>query len=178
MPLDFGLLLMTELRNRTGEILDRVADRGQAFIVERNGRQKTCLVPLSVFFPDIPPTRFAEEIQELVQDGEEGRTTFTETHELAFRFPCKLTDDNPIEAIIFLPHGYPNNCPGVNASPISEGGPRRWADGTRCLYGVMTGSNPGKHTVFSTLSLARQWFQHDDTWRQTGQWPKEEGTAE
>ena len=59
MPLDFGLLSMTELRNRPGEVLDRVADDGAAFIIERNGRQKACLVPLSAFFPDIQPTRIA-----------------------------------------------------------------------------------------------------------------------
>ena len=116
MPLDFGLLSMTELRNRPGEVLDRVADDGAAFIIERNGRQKACLVPLSAFFPDIQPTRIADEIEELVQHGEEPRTTFTEARELAFRFPCRLADDTSIEATIFLPHGYPNNCPRVYQS--------------------------------------------------------------
>ena len=46
MPLDFSLLSMTELRNRPGEILDRVADKGEAFIIERSGQRKACLVPL------------------------------------------------------------------------------------------------------------------------------------
>ena len=46
MLLDFGLLSMTELRNRPGEILDRVVDSGEAFIIERNGSRKACLVPL------------------------------------------------------------------------------------------------------------------------------------
>jgi prevent-host-death family protein len=175
MPLDFGLLSMTELRNRPGELLDRVADKGEAFIIERNGRQKACLVPLSVFFPDIQPARIADEIAELIQRGEEPRTTFTEDRELAFRFPCRLADDTQVEATIFLPHGYPNNCPRVYASPIQENAPHRWADGALCLYGVMTGWNPGKHTVFSTLNLTRQWLQRYDTWRQTGQWPIQEG---
>ena len=48
---------MTELRNRPGEILDRVAETGEAFIIERNGARKACLVPLSVFFPDVSPVR-------------------------------------------------------------------------------------------------------------------------
>ena len=74
-----------------------------------------------------------------------------------------------------LPHGYPNNCPRVYASAIGEGAPHRWADGALCLYGVMTGWNPGKHTVFSTLKLARQWLRNYDAWRKTGQWPKQEG---
>ena len=72
MPLDFGLLSMTELRTRPGEILDRVADGGEAFIIERSGQRKACLVPLSVFLPDISPARIAAEIQELV--GEWRRT--------------------------------------------------------------------------------------------------------
>ena len=55
MPLDFALLSMTELRNRPGEILDRVADKGEVFIIERNGQRKACLVPLSILLPDIPP---------------------------------------------------------------------------------------------------------------------------
>ena len=65
MPYDFGLLSMTELRNGPGEILDRVAQKGESFIIERNGRRTACLVPLSVFFPDIAPTRIADEIKEL-----------------------------------------------------------------------------------------------------------------
>ena len=67
MPLDFSLLSMTELRTRPGEILDRVADEGEAFIIERSGQRKACLVPLSVLLPDIPPARIADEIQLLVE---------------------------------------------------------------------------------------------------------------
>ena len=70
MPQDFELLSMTELRNRPGEILDRVADAGEAFIIERNGSRKACLVPLSVFFPDVPPARIGEEIEELEKHEE------------------------------------------------------------------------------------------------------------
>ena len=68
MHVDFGLLSMTELRTRPGEILDRVADGGEAFIIERGGRRKACLVPLSVFVPDISPARIADEIAELVSE--------------------------------------------------------------------------------------------------------------
>src|SRR5437667_10397706 len=93
MPQDFGLLSMTELRNRPGEILDRVADTGEAFIIERNGSRKACLVPLSVFFPDVSPTRIGNEIKELERHDEKPRTTITEARELAFRFPLKLADE-------------------------------------------------------------------------------------
>jgi len=174
MPLDFGLLSMTELRTRPGEILDRVADGGEAFIIERNGQRKACLVPLSVFLPDIAPARIAHEIQELVRHGEEHSTTFTAGRELSFRFACKLSDGASVELEVLLPHGYPHNCPRVYASGVAEGSPHRWADGALCLYGVMSGWNPGKQTVFSTLNLARQWLQRYDTWRKVGRWPKQE----
>jgi prevent-host-death family protein len=174
MPLDFSLLSMTELRNRPGEILDRVADKGEAFIIERSGQRKACLVPLSVLLPDIPPARIADEIEQLVGAGEEPSTSFTEGKELSFRFSGKLEDGTPVEIAVLLPHGYPNNCPRVYANTLSEGAPHRWADGALCLYGVMTGWNPGKHTVLSTLKLARQWLRNYEIWRKDGQWPKQE----
>ena len=174
MPLDFSLLSMTELRNRPGEILDRVADKGEAFIIERSGQRKACLVPLSVLLPDIPPARIADEIELLVQRGEQPSTSFTDGKELALRFPEKLDDGTSADLSIVLPHGYPNNCPRVYASPVGEDAPHRWADGALCLYGVMTGWNPGKHTVLSTLKLARQWLRNYETWRKYGQWPKQE----
>ena len=174
MPLEFGLLSMTELRNRPGEILDRVADSGEAFIIERSGRQKACLVPLSVFLPDVAPSRIAHEIQTLVDHGEEPRTSFTEGRELAFRFQYQLSDDSPIEITILLPHGYPSTCPRVYANPLRADSPHRWADGALCLYGVMTGWNPGKHTVFTTLELARKWLRHYVAWSRSHQWPSQE----
>jgi hypothetical protein len=175
MPLDFGLLSMTELRSRPGEILDRVADAGEAFIIERSGQRKACLVPLSTFLPDISPTRIADEIQELVKHGEESWTTFTEEHELAFQFTHRLEGGPKVELQIVLSHRYPHTCPRVYASAIDVGVPHRWADGALCLYGVMTGWNPGKHTVYSTLKLARQWLCKYEIWRKVGQWPTQEG---
>lgn len=177
MPLDFALLSMTELRNRPGEILDRVADKGEAFIIERSGQRKACLVPLSVLLPDIPPARIADEIEQLVQQGEQSSTSFTDGRELAFKFPEKLNDGTSADLSIVLPHGYPNNCPRVYAGAVSETAPHRWADGALCLYGVMTGWNPGKHTVLSTLKLARQWLRNYEAWRQAGQWPKQEESS-
>ena len=175
MPLDFSLLSMTELRNRPGEILDRVADKGEVFIIERSGQRKACLVPLSILLPDIAPARIADEIERLAQHGEEPSTSFTDNKELAFRFPEKLDDGASAELSIVLPHGYPNNCPRVYAGAVAEGAPHRWADGALCLYGVMTGWNPGKHTVHSTLQLARQWLRNYQAWRSTGEWPQQEG---
>jgi antitoxin (DNA-binding transcriptional repressor) of toxin-antitoxin stability system len=175
MPLDFGLLSMTELRTRPGEILDRVA-AGEAFIIERGGRRRACLVPLSVFFPDVAPARIADEVGELVEHGEKPRATFTESHEMAFRFPQTLIDGTEVNVEVVLPHGYPDTCPRVYAKGIGGDPPHRWADGALCLYGVMIGWNPGKHTVFSTLLLARAWLRHYEDWRKTAQWPNPEGS--
>jgi prevent-host-death family protein len=173
MPLDFQLISMTDLRSRPGEVLDRVADNGEGFIIERNGRRSACLVPLSLFFPDISPERIANEIAELSTHDEKARMTITKDRELEFRFPHKLADGT-LELNIILPHGYPNNCPRVYVSSLKTKTPHRWSDGSLCLFGVMSAWNPGKHTVFSTLTLARSWLSHYDTWRNTGSWPKPE----
>lgn len=95
MPLDFSLLSMTELRNRPGEILDRVADKGEAFIIERSGQRKACLVPLSVLLPDIPPARIADELGQLDQQGEQPSTSFTDGKELVLRFRTSWTTEPP-----------------------------------------------------------------------------------
>jgi len=174
-PQDFGLLSMTELRERPGEILDRVADGGNAFIIERNGKRKACLVPLSLFFPDIPPSRIGDEIAELTNNGEPPRTSITSERELVFRFPHKLADNTVVDLEIVLPHGYPNTCPKIYAKGIVDKAPHRWIDGALCLYGVTTAWNPGKNTILSTLKLSRHWLQHYDAWRQTGTWPNDEG---
>lgn len=172
MQLDFSLLSMTELRNGPGEILDRVADKGEAFIIERSGHRKACLVPLSVFFPDVSPARIAEELRELDAGGEMPRPTITSEREFAFRFRQRISDNSSVEITIILPHGYPNRCPRVYATPLGNDVPHRWADGALCIFGVMSGWNPGKHTVSTALKLARRWLEHYDAWRGTGQWPK------
>lgn len=171
MRIDFALLPMTELRNAPGEILDRVAEQGQAFVIERNGKQKACLVPMSVFFPDIAPARIADELDQLQNAGEEPRVAFTDQRELSLTFTEASADHPPIKLNILLPHGYPSACPRVFAEGVDSNVPHRWTDGALCLYGVMTGLNPGKHTALSTLQLARQWVSHYRTWKRDGNWP-------
>jgi prevent-host-death family protein len=178
MAINFGLLSMTDFRNRPGEILDRVADGGESFIIERGGHRKACLVPLSIFLPDISPTRIASEIGELVQQGEKPRATFTESRELAFRFSVTLTDDQKVDLEIILPHGYPNLCPRVYARAVEANAPHRWRDGALCIYGVLSAWNPGKHTTYTTLNLARQWVRHYDVWRKTRKWPQKKDGEE
>ncbi|MCH7727426.1 MAG: type II toxin-antitoxin system Phd/YefM family antitoxin, partial [Planctomycetes bacterium] len=129
MPLRFTQLSMTELRTRPGEILDRTSSDGEAFIIERNGQRKACLVPLSFFLPDISPTRLAEEMEELDEQGADSRPLINEDREFVFRFGHSLGDNTQVVLSVVLPHGYPNKCPRVYASPIDEASPHVWADG-------------------------------------------------
>jgi len=173
MPYDFSLLSMTELRNAPGEVLDRVAEHGEAFIIERGGSRKACLVPLSAFFPDISPTRIAADLQELIDHDERPRPTITDDREIAIRLNGAAGGQPGVELRVILPHGYPNTCPRVYANLFSDDVPHRWKDGALCLYGVMTGWNPGKHTILTTLTLARVWLKRYNVWRDTGEWPSQ-----
>ncbi len=168
--LDFRLLPMTELRTRPGEILDRVADNGEAFLIERNGQRKACLVPLTVFLPDISPSRIANEIEELEKNGEQPQATVTDEREIAFVFQSQMKEED-VSITIVLPNGYPNACPRIYARPVDDNAPHRWADGALCIFGVMSAWNPGKHTAASALSLARRWLEHYEVWKKMGQWP-------
>src|SRR5665213_3590349 len=114
--LDFAQLSMSDFRNAPGEILDRVADDGEAFIIERSGKQKACLVPLSAFLPDIEPSRIADELQKLSDAGEQPRTSITEDREISFSFPSVKTEAAGVRITVLLPHGYPNNCPRIYAT--------------------------------------------------------------
>lgn len=169
--LDFRLLSMTDLRTRPGEVLDRVADHGEAFLIERNGQRKACLVPLTVFLPDLSPARIADELHALVEGGESPQTTVNENREIAFVFPHHLEDMN-VDIQIVLPHGYPNSCPRVYAHGVDVKAPHRWSDGALCIFGVLSSWNPGKHNAASTLNLARRWLQSYTTWKKTNEWPR------
>ena len=172
MQIDFKPLPMTELRTRPGEILDRVAENGESFVIERNGRQKACLVPLSVFLPDILSTRIADELEELEKVGESSCTTVTPEREIALKFGRGVGHDL-YDITVVLPHGYPNVCPRVYADPVDSGTPHRFSDGALCIFGVMISWNPGKHTAYTALNSARQWLKHYEIWRKNGEWPKQ-----
>ena len=173
MHINFSVLPMTELRTRPGEILDRVADHGEAFLIERNGQRKACLVPLGVFLPDIAPERIADEIQELEKNGEQPRTTVTQEREIAFLFP-RIDKRDAYDITIVLPHTYPNACPKIFVDDLDSGAPHRWADGALCVFGVMSSWNPGKHTAAFALELARRWILRYESWKKTGEWPNPE----
>src|SRR5262249_35595185 len=155
--LEFKPLPMTELRTRPGEILDRVADGGESFVIERNGRQKACLVPLSVFLPDISPARIAYELNRLERAGESTRTTITANKEVAIRLQCVIGEEYDIT--VLLPHNYPNACPRVYADPVISDAPHRFSDGALCIFGMTSTWNPGKHTVTDAVNGAQLWLK-------------------
>lgn len=172
MAIEFKSLKMMDLRAQPGEILDRVARDGEAFMIERNGHRKACLVPVSFFVPDIPPNKISEEWEILKQKGENPKITITDDHEVKFTFHEVVTGENILLSII-LSHGYPNTTPKVHADPIATNAPHRWRDGSLCIFGTMAQWNPGKHDVYFVLKMARQWLKKYSIWSQDGQWPKE-----
>ncbi|WP_316205135.1 MULTISPECIES: type II toxin-antitoxin system Phd/YefM family antitoxin [unclassified Bradyrhizobium] len=171
MRLDFIPLSMTELRTRPGEILDRVAEDHDAFLIERNGRQRACLVPISVFLPDISPARIARELDELEKCGEMTWTTITQEKEVAIRVKHSH-GEKAYSIIITLPHNYPNSCPRVYVDDIDQNAPHRFTDGALCIFGVMSSWNPGRHTARDALVNARHWLDRYESWQHTGFWPQ------
>ena len=175
MELEFKSLSMMELRSSPGDILDRVYKHGEAFIIERSGQQKACLVPISHFFPDIPKSKVNEELDELRRKGEEPTLAISDEKELAILFKRSIKNIE-VTIKIILPHGYPNAAPKVYASPIRANAPHRWQDGALCIFGAMTSWNPGKHDLSFVLQLSREWLSNYEHWDETGTWsPQKEG---
>ena len=175
MHIDFQPLSMMDLRSRPGEILDDVAVRGRAYVVERNGQQKACLVPISVFLPDISPNRISQELDSLAAAKELFRTSITENREIQLLL-TEPTERKNIRLCIRLPHGYPNKSPVVTAEPINPSSPHVWPDGSLCIFGAMETWNPGRHDVVHTLKLCRRWLRRYARWSTTGNWPVREET--
>lgn len=172
MQIEFKSLSMMALRRRPGEVLDEVSQEGTSFVIERNGQQKACLVPISHFLPDIQPSRVTAELDRLVEANEDYRVVVSAEREIQFVFR-EFSGETPINVTATLPHGYPNKAPVVSAEPIDAECPHRWPDGTLCIYGALAAWNPGRHDVVHTLALLRRWIQHYSVWRNTGVWPTE-----
>ena len=173
--IEFKPLPMMALRSRPGEVLDEVSRDGAAFLVERNGQQKACLVPISYFLPDIQTSRVTAELDKIIDSNEHYRITISDQREIQLLFR-EFSGEAQIDVTVTLPHGYPNKAPVVSASPIEERCPHRWPDGTLCIYGAVAEWNPGKHDVMHAVALFRRWIQHYSVWRQVGAWPREEAT--
>jgi antitoxin (DNA-binding transcriptional repressor) of toxin-antitoxin stability system len=170
--LNFKYLSMMDLRSKPGETLDRVANGEEAFIIERNGKQMACLVPVSTFFPNIQPTRLNREFELLKDAGEEHATTITDEREIELHF-WDQGAHHDIEITILLPHGYPNAAPKIFAEQLAEDCPHRWPDGSLCVFGHIETWNPGKHDVTHCLYLARRWLTHYAKWTRDGVWGSE-----
>ena len=173
MPIEFNPLSMMDLRSKPGEVLDDVALNGRAFIIEKNGQQKACLVPISFFLPDIQSSRITKELDNLVDADEHFRITITDTREIQLIFRALVGAVNT-EVTVTLPHGYPNKSPTVISDPIDASCPHLWQDGSLCIYGAMDIWNPGKHDVIHVLKLCRSWLTNYASWQQTGKWPTQE----
>lgn len=172
MAIEFKPLPMMALRSRPGEVLDEVSRDGAAFLIERNGQQKACLVPISYFLPDIQTSRVAEELDKIIDSNEHYRITISGQREIQLIFR-EYSGATQVDVTVTLPHGYPNKAPVVYAEPIDEGCPHRWPDGTLCIYGAVAVWNPGKHDVMHAVALFRRWIQHYSVWRRAGEWPRE-----
>jgi hypothetical protein len=169
MPINFQIMSMMDLRSAPGEVLDRVAEGGEAFIVERKGQQKACLVPISVFMPDIQPARLAREFNQLQSNNEWHRTSITDDQELELHFREEgAQQDKTIR--IRLPHGYPNTGPKVFIDSLPQGCPHRWSDGSLCVFGPTALWNPGQHDAVYVLGLARRWLARFAVWERKGVW--------
>jgi len=172
MHIEVKPLPMMALRSSPGELLDEVSREGTAYLIERNGQQKACLVPISSFLPDIQRSRVTAELDRLKDSNEHYRVAISGEREIQFLFR-EFSGDTRLEVTVKLPHGYPNHAPVVTANPVEDDCPHRWPDGALCLYGAVAVWNPGRHDVMHAVALFRRWIQHYTVWRQTTEWPRE-----
>ncbi len=163
---------MMALRSSPGEVLDRVSREGAAYLIERNGQQKACLVPISSFLPDIQKSRVTAELDRLKDSNEQFRVAISSEREMQFLFR-EYSGEIRIEVTVTLPHGYPNSAPVVTADPIEENCPHCWPNGALCIYGAVAVWNPGRHDVMHAVALFRRWIQHYAVWQRTNVWPPE-----
>lgn len=169
--IEFKPLPMMALRSSPGEVLDAVSKEGSAYLIERNGQQKACLVPISCFLPDIQRSRVTAELEILEDSFEQYRVMISARREMQFLFR-EFSGDEHVDVTVTLPHGYPNLAPVVTAAPIEANCPHRWPNGVLCLYGAVAVWNPGKHDVMHAVALFRRWIQRYTVWRQTSEWPQ------
>ncbi len=169
MKIDFKTLTMMDLRSGPGEILDRVAKDGDVFVVERNGRPKACLVPVSFLLPDISPDRIAFELRKMADTKQDYRLTINEKKELEITF-LEVASGEEMPVSVVLPHGYPESAPRVYALTLPKNTPMRWPDGSLSIYGAAAVWSPKSHNVLSALSLARAWLKKFEKWQKTGDW--------
>ena len=170
MTLEFKQLTMMDLRSSPGEIFDRVARDGESFVIERNGEQMACLVPVSVFLPDIKKSRLDNDLNKLQEQKLESAITILDTKEIKIKFLNALGSEM-IRLSIVLPHGYPNVAPKIFADPLPEKTPHQWQDGSLCIFGAIASWNPGKDYLDRVYELGKKWVEHYYQWKSSDIWP-------
>lgn len=169
ITLEAKKISMMELRNSPGEIIDRVADGGEAFIIERKGEYLACLVPVYLFYPNIRREVISDEIDNLHKNNEFPKIRLSENNELEMKFTEAILGTK-ITVKIVLPHGYPKVAPKVFAEPLVDDAPHRWSDGALALYGFYKNWEPEKDNILSTLKLIRKWLFSYLNWKDKGIW--------
>ena len=106
MQIEFKSLSMMALRRKPGEVLDEVSQEGAAFLIERNGQQKACLVPISYFLPDIQPSRVTAELDKMVDSNEHYHVAISDEREIQLTFK-EFSGETVVNVTVTLPHGYP-----------------------------------------------------------------------
>lgn len=172
MKIDFKSLKMMELRSSPGEVLDRVAEDGEVFVIERNGQPRACLVPVSFLLPDISPDKITEELNQLRDKKENYKLTINENKELEINFHEVAAGENIVISIV-LPHGYPNSAPRIYALHVPPNTPQCWQDGALSIFGAMATWNSKTHNVVYALGLAKKWLKQYAKWKKVGEWPKD-----
>ena len=141
--IEFKPLPMMALRSSPGEVLDEVSREGAAYLIERNGQQKACLVPISCFLPDIQRSRVTAELDRLEDSVEHYRVAISTEREMQFLFG-EFSGDTRVEVTVDATPWLPETRhPWWTADPIEGGCPHRWPNGALCLYGAVAVWKPG-----------------------------------
>ena len=173
-PIEFTSLPMMTLRSSPGEILDRVAREGEAFIIDRSGQHLACLLPVSMFLPDVDQKRISKDREGLDNAQIPYINGVNSDKEMYFKIK-----QGEFVITIVLPHGYPNNCPRIYADAIDDNSPHRWSDGSLCIFGVFASWNPGTKSLLDVLALTEGWLLGYKQWKRTGDWqPDDIGDTE
>lgn len=172
-PIEFKSLSMMALRSSPGEIIDRVAREGEAYIIERNGQQLACLLPVSIFLPDVDQKRILKDREELDESGMDYINGVTPNREIYFKF-----GQGEITIEIVIPNGYPSSCPRVYAHGVDDKVPHRWRDGSLCIFGVMDSWNPGTKSLLDVLELTQKWLNAYGNWKKAGEWKSDDDREE